>query len=94
MAKKATLQARILYVPGKKDAINWWEGECFRLEIWDSTYKEWGLIRQVACTKSVLNPDEKENNFIHWEIMKDAYNLVKEGYSLSWETKKEEKEGE
>lgn len=94
MAKKQVKQVRILYVPGKKDAVNWWEGECFRLETWDNFYNEWCLIRQVACTKSILDPDARENDYIHWEIMKDFFNLVKQGYTPIWETKEEEEKKE
>ena len=85
MKVKELKQARIRYEeanPEKKGTIAETEGFC--LEIWDEADQTWGLVCKVDCLKSTAYPDEKENNFINWQILKEITALSTEGYTISY----------
>lgn len=82
MSKKKPKIANIRYDKGdpkKKNTIA--EHEGFYLEIWDSKFGWYTVLKAPLC-KSVDYPDAEKKNFIHWDILKQVAELSAQGYKI------------
>ena len=74
-------EARIIYDKGDPTKKGTVAEEGFYLEVLDKEHG-WCIVSKAPCRKSLDFPDEKEKDFIHWDILKTICQLSEQGYTI------------
>lgn len=75
--------ARIRYEKGNGDQKTVRNAEGFCFEIWDNQIEQWSLATKAICTKSIKDPQNEENDFIHWSILAEIARYSEMGYTIT-----------